>query len=74
MKRTIYRDHIIDYDNLGRLYIHNRKSPYSEESDKKYVQDWYTDKPDKRLTDLQAAKQLIDEEIDLKERDATSIN
>lgn len=69
MKRTIYRDFIIDYDNLGRLYVHNRKSPYSEESDKKYVSDWSTYDPDKQLTGLQAAKQLVDEEIELQAKD-----
>lgn len=32
MKRTIYRDYVVDTDNLGRQYIYNAKSPYSEDS------------------------------------------
>ncbi len=34
MKRTIYRDYVVDTDNLGRQYIYNAKSPYSEDSDR----------------------------------------
>lgn len=37
MKRTEYKGYIIDTDNLGRLYIHNTASPYSEDSDKKII-------------------------------------
>lgn len=33
MKRTEYKGYIIDTDNLGRLYIYNTASPYSEDSD-----------------------------------------
>lgn len=37
MKRTIYKGYVIDRDNLGRLYVYNTKSPYTEESDRKYL-------------------------------------
>lgn len=33
MKRTKYKGYIIDTDNLGRPYIYNTASPYSEDSD-----------------------------------------
>lgn len=36
MKRTIYKGFVIDRDDLGRLYIYNTKSPYSEDSDRDY--------------------------------------
>ena len=68
MKKTTYKGYIIDKDNLGRTYVYNKQSPYSEDSDKKYVTDYIPDKnhsPEKYishklLTDLQAAKKLID--------------
>ena len=59
MRRTIYKGYIIDQDNLGRAYIYNAASPYSEDSDKKLVTDFYGKSP-KRMTDLQAAKMAID--------------
>ena len=34
MKRTIYKGYVIDTDNLGRPYIYNTESPYSEDSDR----------------------------------------
>ena len=37
MKRHKYKGYIADTDNLGRVYIYNTRSPYSEESDKIYV-------------------------------------
>lgn len=37
MTRTNYKGYIIDTDNLGRLYIYNTASPYSEDSDKKLI-------------------------------------
>lgn len=36
MKRTIYKGFAIDKDDLGRLYIYNTRSPYSEGSDRNY--------------------------------------
>lgn len=33
MKRTKYKGYIIDTDNLGRPYIYNTSSPYSEDAD-----------------------------------------
>lgn len=33
MKRTQYKGYIIDRDNLGRLYIYDKTSPYGEDSD-----------------------------------------
>lgn len=32
-KRNEYKGYIIDYDDLGRTYIYNTASPYSEDSD-----------------------------------------
>jgi len=37
MKRTIYKNYVIDTDNLGRQYIYNTASPVSEDSDKKVI-------------------------------------
>lgn len=37
MKRHIYKGYVIDTDNLGRQYIYNTASPYSEDIDKKIV-------------------------------------
>ena len=34
MKRQKYHGYIIDTDNLGRPYIYNTDSPYSEDSDR----------------------------------------
>lgn len=34
MKRTAYKGYIIDTDDLGRPYIYNTASPYSEDSDR----------------------------------------
>lgn len=34
MKRHMYKGYVIDTDNLGRVYIYNTASPYSEDSDK----------------------------------------
>lgn len=34
MKRTLYKGYIIDTDSLGRPYIYNTSSKYSENSDK----------------------------------------
>ena len=62
MKRKIYKGHVIDYDNLGRLYIYNLASRYSEDSERQLVTNFY-DKSPKRLTDLQAGKMAIDNSI-----------
>lgn len=62
MKRTIYKGHVIDYDSLGRLYIYNTASSYSEDDDKILVTVFYGKSP-KRMTDLQAAKMAIDNNI-----------
>lgn len=56
MKRTIYRDYVIDTDNLGRQYVYNTNSPYSEDSDKIITGIGY------KLSDIKAA---IDKAIDL---------
>lgn len=37
MKTTTYKGYVIDTDNLGRVYIYNQKSPYSEDADKKIL-------------------------------------
>lgn len=39
-KRHIYRGWIIDHDNLGRPYIYNMASPYSEDADHEIVPGW----------------------------------
>lgn len=36
MQRQTYKGYIIDWDDLGRLYIYNTKSPYAEDSDRNY--------------------------------------
>lgn len=54
MKRTTYKNFVIDTDNLGRLYIYNQKSPYSEDSDRKLV----------RGTTLKDGKKAIEEELE----------
>jgi len=62
MKRTIYKGYVIDQDDLGRTYIYNTASQYSEDSDRKLVAD-YHGKSQMRMTDLQAAKMAIDNNI-----------
>ena len=62
MKRKIYKGYIIDHDNLGRLYVYNLASQYSEDSDSQLVTSFYRNSP-KRLTDLQAGKMAIDNNI-----------
>ena len=37
MKRHKYKGYIIDTDDLGRVYIYNTESPYSEDSDRKVL-------------------------------------
>ena len=37
MKRHIYKGYVIDTDNLGRQYIYNTVSKYSEDCDKMIV-------------------------------------
>lgn len=53
-KRQAYKGYIIDWDNLGRLYIYNTQSPYSEDSDREIVCNGNT---------VKAAKELIDQHI-----------
>ena len=36
MTRRKYKGYIIDRDKLGRIYIYNTKSPYAEDSDRRY--------------------------------------
>lgn len=35
-KRQMYKGFVLDHDNLGRPYVYNQKSPYSEDSDRDY--------------------------------------
>jgi hypothetical protein len=61
-KRHTYKGYIIDRDNLGRLYIYNTKSPYSEDSDKKYIADHVDGRSYKlRPIKLSEVKAKIDE-------------
>lgn len=53
MKRTEYKGYIIDVDNLGRLYIYNTESPYSEESDRILV----------RASSVRECKEIVDARI-----------
>jgi len=55
MNRTLYKNYIIDTDNLGRQYIYNTSSPYSEDSDKKIVG---------RYLMLEQIKNIIKDEIE----------
>ena len=48
MKRTLYKGYVIDADNLGRQYIHNTASPYSEDSDRELLHGVY------KLKDIKA--------------------
>lgn len=34
MKRQEYHGYVIDKDNLGRIYIYDTRSPYTEDCDK----------------------------------------
>ena len=56
MKRTTYKGYVIDTDNLGRPYIYNTTSPYSEESDHILI---FIDSKKQ----LAQAKAIIDERI-----------
>lgn len=58
MKRTIYKNFIVDTDNLGRLYIYNLDSPYSEDSDRKLI----------RGTTLEEAKEAVNQELEMIKR------
>ena len=53
MKRTEYKGYIIDTDNLGRLYIHDTASQYSEDSDRNLING----------STIKEAKAIIDREI-----------
>ena len=56
MKRATYKGYVIDTDDLGREYIYNTESTYSEDSDRILIDisDFGT---------LKAAKAIIDERI-----------
>ena len=49
MKRITYKGYIIDRDGLGRLYIYNTASPYSEDSDRIFI----------NASSIKAAKEII---------------
>ena len=68
MKRTTYKGYIIDQDDLGRTYIYNTESQYSEDSDRRLVTD-YHGKSEQRLTDLQAGKLAVDTDIEQRFRE-----
>lgn len=61
MKRTVYKEHIIDKDDLGRVYIYNTESPYSEDIDHILidVSDFKVDRDA-----IKAAKAIIDYRIE----------
>ena len=54
MKRTTYKGYVIDTDDLGRPYIYNTASPYSEDSDHILVD----------ADSVMGAKRIIDARID----------
>lgn len=58
MKRTTYKDHIIDTDDLGRPYIYGTASRYSEDSDHILI---YIDGSKKQIAQ---AKAIIDKRIE----------
>lgn len=37
MKRQEFYGYVIDKDNLGRIYIYDTRSPYSEDSDREII-------------------------------------
>lgn len=53
MDRTEYRGYVIDSDDLGRPYIYNTESPYSEDSDHILV----------HACSVQECKEIIDARI-----------
>lgn len=53
MKRTKYKGFIIDTDNLGRPYIYNTASPYSEDNDHKLI----------NACTIGEAKEIVDHEV-----------
>lgn len=54
MSRTNYKGYVIDRDDLGRLYIYDTASQYSEESDKIYID----------ANSIKAAKEIITARIE----------
>ncbi len=63
--RTTYKGYIIDKDNLGRVYVYNPKSPYSEDSDHILIHNGST---------LKAAKETIDDFIWKKSHSEINLN
>ena len=60
-KRHMYKGYIIDRDNLGRLYIYNTRSPYSEDGDREYIADHVDGRSYKlRPIKLSEVKAMID--------------
>ena len=57
-KRHLYRGWVIDHDNLGRPYIYNMASPYSEDADHELVPAYLT---------LIEITNLIDDRIEILE-------
>lgn len=55
MKRTIYKDYVIDTDDLGRQYIYNTNSQFCEDSDRIIIGTGYK---------LSTIKTTIDKSID----------
>lgn len=53
MKRTTYKGYIIDRDDLGRIYVYNLKSPYTEDSDRTLIPE----------NTVKAAKEFISAEV-----------
>ena len=58
MKRHTYKGYVIDTDNLGRPYIYNTASQYSEDSDHVLV---YICNDNKQLAQIKA---IIDDRVD----------
>ncbi len=55
MKRTNYKGYVIDTDNLGRQYVYNTASSYSEDSDRVIIGTGFL---------LKEIKAMIDRHID----------
>lgn len=59
MKRQTYKGFVIDTDNLGRIYIYNTASPYSEDSDRK-VGFWSIADAKKRINEIIADRNALE--------------
>lgn len=62
MKRHDYKGYIIDTDNLGRVYIYNTESPYSEDSDRQILGVGISFREAKEAVDIELKKRGLFED------------